>query len=61
VVQLAGEAERLGGGAARGHAEGGEAQPRGGEGRAGVVEGLADGAEAVLHYPQFYFIVAICL
>jgi hypothetical protein len=45
VVQLAGEAERLRGGAALRHAEGAEAQTRGGEGRAGVVEGLADTAE----------------
>jgi hypothetical protein len=43
--QLAGEAERLRGGAALRHAEGAEAQTRGGEGRAGVVEGLADTAE----------------
>jgi hypothetical protein len=48
VVQLAGEAERLGGGAALGQAEGGVGEGGGGDGCAGVVQRLADGAEGVV-------------
>jgi hypothetical protein len=47
VVQLAGEAERRR--AAHGwRAEGAEAEAGGGEGRARVVQGQADGAEGVV-------------
>jgi hypothetical protein len=47
VVQLASEAEGGGQRAALGQPEGAEAEARGGEGRAGVVQRLADGAEGV--------------